>query len=63
MEALHRVASQARLKLPGARWLEQSSRAIFSLRMMGLVDRWSEFWAQPDLPARLAQSLAPVGTA
>lgn len=58
MEALHRVASQARLKLPGARWLERTSRSIFALRMLALVDRWDEFWEQPDLAARLSTSLS-----
>lgn len=58
MEALHRVASQARLKLPGARWLERTSRSIFALRMLVLVDRWDEFWEQPDLAARLSTWLS-----
>lgn len=63
MESLHRIASQARLKLPGARWLEQSSKSLFGLRMLGLVDRWAEFWDQLDLPARLAASLAAMNDA
>ncbi len=63
MEALHPVASQARLKLPGARWLESTSRSIFALRMMGLVDRWDEFWEQPDLALRLAAVLSKAATA
>jgi len=58
MEALHPVASQARLKRPGARWLPRTSQAILNLRMMDLAGRWDEFWDHPDLPARLAPELA-----
>jgi len=49
MESLHRSAAQLRLKLPGARWLETTSQAIFNLRLLQLSGRWSEFWKQPDL--------------
>jgi hypothetical protein len=58
MEALHPIASQARLKRPGARWLPRTSQAILNLRMMDLAGRWDEFWDHPDLPSRLAPELA-----
>ena len=54
MESLHRTGSQARLKLPGARWLPETSQAIFNLRMMALVRRWDEFWQRPDITQQLA---------
>jgi hypothetical protein len=53
MESLHRSAAQLRLKLPGARWLETTSQAIFNLRLLQLSGRWSEFWKQPDLTCQL----------
>ena len=40
MESLHRVGSQMRLKLAGARWLRETTEAIFALRMMNLVGKW-----------------------
>lgn len=49
MEALHPVGVQARLKLPGARWLAETSGALFNLRMMRLAGRWDEFWSRSDL--------------
>ncbi len=49
MESLHRTAAQLRLKIPGARWLESTSQAIFNLRLLQLVGRWSEFWNQPNV--------------
>lgn len=55
MESLHRTASQARLKIPGARWLAPTAEAIFNLRMLSLVGRWDEFWAQPNLTDQLLQ--------
>lgn len=58
MESLHRTGSQARLKLPGARWLAETSQAIFNLRMLALVDRWDEFWSQPDLTPQLTTAFA-----
>src|SRR5690606_26357991 len=57
MESLHRVASQARIKLPGARWGAETSASIFALRMLQLVGRWDAFWAQSDLPYRLVDAL------
>ena len=58
MESLHRTAAQLRLKLPGARWLESTSQAIFNLRMLQLSGRWSEFWNQRDLTEILIRSFA-----
>lgn len=54
MESLHRVAVQARIKLPGCRWLPETSTQIFAVRMMILADRWDDFWSQPDLDQRLS---------
>lgn len=53
MESFHRVASQMRLKLAGARWLPDNALAIMNARMMMLADRWSDFWDQPHLTQRL----------
>jgi hypothetical protein len=49
MESLHRTGSQKRLKIPGARWLPETSQALFDLRMLYLCGRWEEFWHQPGL--------------
>jgi hypothetical protein len=54
MESLHRSGSQHRLKLPGAKWLEETSQSIFNIRMMRLAGNWANFWAQPDLEKRFA---------
>jgi hypothetical protein len=56
MESLHRTGSQLRLKLPGASWIKENAQAIFNLRMLARVDRWMEYWAQPDLTRRLVGS-------
>jgi hypothetical protein len=56
MEALHPVAVQARIKLPGARWLAETSAALFNLRMMRLAGRWEEFWSRTDLRQHLEQA-------
>lgn len=53
MESLHRIASQQRLKIPGARWLPQTTDAIVALRMMRLAERWDAFWHGPGCTARL----------
>jgi len=53
MESLHRNGSQLRLKLPGARWTKENAQAIFNLRMLARVDRWKEYWAQPNLSQHL----------
>lgn len=58
MESLHRTGSQLRLKLPGSRWTKESSQAIFNLRMLARVDRWAEFWNQPDLTTQLVRAFA-----
>lgn len=58
MEALHPVAVQARIKLPGARWLPETSAAIFALRMMRLAGRWEEFWSRPDLRQHLQEAFS-----
>jgi hypothetical protein len=59
MESLHRTASQSRLKIPGGRWLAETSQAIFNLRMMILAGRWDTFWSQADLTSRLAGAFSP----
>lgn len=55
MESLHRTGSQMRLKLPGAKWLPETSRAIFNVRMMRLTGKWDQFWAKTDLESRYVQ--------
>lgn len=55
MESLHRTGSQCRLKIPGGRWLEETSQAIFNLRMMLLAGRWQAFWEQDGLRQMIAQ--------
>jgi len=54
MESLHRTGSQCRTKVPGARWLEETSQAIFNFRMMKLVGKWDEFWSRPSLSRDIA---------
>lgn len=67
MESLHRTGVQCRVKLPGAVWTEESSTAIFNLRMMKLAGRWKDFWAGEGLPRILEASFprraaaAPLG--
>ena len=56
MESIHRSGSQVRLKLSGARWLEETSQAVLQLRMLELSGRWDEFWNRPDLPAQLVRA-------
>jgi len=58
MESLHRNGSQQRLKLPGARWLEDSSQAVLQFRMLELSGRWREFWDRPDIASHIAQAFA-----
>ena len=53
MESFHRIASQMRLKLAGARCLPENALAIMNARMMALAGRWAEFWDSPDLTQRL----------
>lgn len=45
MESLHRVASQMRLKLAGARWLPERALAVLNCRLMLLAERWDAFWS------------------
>jgi len=54
MESFHRSGSQQRTKLPGARWLAETSQAVFNLRMVQLVGKWDAFWGQADLMHRVA---------
>lgn len=58
MESLHRTGSQQRTKVPGARWLAETSQAIFNLRMLQIVGKWDAFWAQSDLTQQLANAFA-----
>lgn len=58
MESLHRVASQMRLKLAGARWTAARAIAVLNTRLMLLADRWDAFWARTDLTATLQQAFA-----
>lgn len=58
MESMHRSGSQLRLKLPGARWLEETSQAVLQFRMLELSGRWNEFWNQNDLTAGIATAFA-----
>jgi len=53
MESMHRNGSQRRLKVPGARWLEETSQAVLTFRMLELSGRWDEFWRQADLCQRI----------
>ena len=53
MESLHRVASQARLKLAGARWLPETALGVLRLRMLTLAERWDAFWSGEDAHTRL----------
>ena len=53
MESMHRSGSQQRLKLPGARWLEETSQAVLQFRMLELGGRWEEFWSRQDLTMRI----------
>jgi hypothetical protein len=59
MESLHRTAVQCRIKLPGCRWLPETSTGIFKVRMMAAAGRWGEFWAQPGLTQRLVEAFKP----
>ena len=43
MESLHRIASQGRLKVAGARWRAHTARAVLNTRMLLLAERWDEF--------------------
>lgn len=56
MESLHRIASQMRLKLAGARWTADRAIAVLNTRLMLLADRWDAFWSRPDLAATLREA-------
>jgi len=58
MESLHRTGSQKRLKIPGARWLPETSQALFDLRMLYLCGRWEEFWHQEGLHDKLVEAFS-----
>ena len=58
MESIHRSGSQLRLKLPGARWLEETSQAVLQFRMLDPSGRWDELWHQKDLVTRIATAFA-----
>ncbi len=60
MESLHRTGSQCRIKIPGGRWLEETSQAIFNFRMMILAGRWTSFWSQAELHQRIADAFRPT---
>ena len=53
MESLHRTASQKRLKLPGARWMTETSQALLNLRLMSIVGKNDTFWNRKNLPFAL----------
>lgn len=57
MESLHRQGNQARLKIPGARWLEETSQAIFNFRMLRMVGNWDTFWNRSSFDADFAAAL------
>lgn len=63
MESMHRNGSQRRLKVPGARWLEDSSAAVLTFRMLELSGRWDEFWNQADIINRMTRCLLPIPSA
>lgn len=54
MESMHRFGSQLRLKRSGCRWLAETAHAMLNLRLLAKVERWDEYWAQPDLDHQLA---------
>jgi hypothetical protein len=55
MESLHRVASQMRLKLAGARWLPERAIAVLNLRLMLLAERWDAFWSHDERSSTLRE--------
>jgi hypothetical protein len=58
MESFHRTASQARLKLPGARWTTENSQSLLNLRLMRCVGRWDEFWTRRDINQNIREAFA-----
>ncbi len=57
MESMHRSGSQLRIKVAGARWMAETSQAVFNFRMMRMAGRWDAFWSQPELPQNLADNV------
>ena len=62
MESLHRSGSQCRTKLPGALWLQETSQAVFNIRMMQLVGKWNAFWSRSDLMNEVAAAFSAAGS-
>lgn len=58
MESLHRIASQARLKLPGVRWKAETARSVLRVRMMMLAGRWEAFWSQEQIGTAISHAAA-----
>jgi hypothetical protein len=58
MESFHRTGSQQRTKVPGARWLSETSQAVFNFRMIQLVGKWDAFWGQSGLTFKLAEAFS-----
>lgn len=63
MESLHRIASQMRLKLAGARWLAENAIAVLNARLMLLAGRWTDFWESEELTPLLVQAFGRGPTA
>ena len=60
MESLHRVASQMRLKLAGARWLPERAIAVLNFRLMLLAERWDAFWGHDARASTLREAFTPT---
>jgi hypothetical protein len=56
MESMHKTGSQTRMKRAGCRWTPRVAAAILNLRMLTLSGRWDEYWKQPGLVGRIAES-------
>jgi hypothetical protein len=56
MESLHRIGSQQRLKRSGIICLPETAQALFDWRMLKLVGRWDEFWRQPNIGTKIAET-------
>jgi hypothetical protein len=56
MESLHRIGSQQRLKRSGITCLPETAQALFDWRMLKLVGRWDEFWRQPNIGTKIAET-------
>lgn len=63
MESLHRVASQMRLKVAGARWTAEKAISVLNLRLMLLAERWDDFWLHPDIVTTLTDAFKPPAPA